>query len=98
MAVGLASSYLSVTRFKGALSRIFSISLNSQNVYLCRAKPKNLNLFLLPSAFFVSLAADGKDGNGLQLKFRLNFQVVSAGLQKVDIINGRGLFSLCQLR
>ena len=34
---------------KGALSRIFSLSLNSQNIYLdvgCR-KPKNNGLFLL---------------------------------------------------
>ena len=43
--------------------------------------------------------ADGHDGNRLQLeKFRLNFsQVVFARLQKIDI-NGRGLFSLCELR
>ena len=46
----------------------------------------------------MSLAADGQDGNGLQPeKLRLNFQVVSTHLQKIDI-NGRGLFSLYKLR
>ena len=64
-----------------ALSRIISISLNSQNIYLCRRKPTNNGLFLLTIAILVprnfsqlSLAADGQDGNGLQLeKLRLNF-------------------------
>ena len=48
----------------------------------------------------MSLAADGEDGNGLQLeKLRLNlsscFHVTR--LQKLDT-NGRSLFSLCELR
>ena len=38
---------------KGALSRIISISLNSQNIYLCRRKPTNNGLFLLPIAILV---------------------------------------------
>ena len=43
----------------------------------------------------MSLAADGEDGNGLQLeKLRLNFSV---RLQTIDI-NDRDLFSLCKLR
>ena len=46
----------------------------------------------------MSLAADGEDGNGLQLeKSRLTFQVVTARLQIIDI-NDRGLFPLCELR
>ena len=46
----------------------------------------------------MSLAADGEDGNGLQLeKLRLNFQVVSVRLQIIDI-NVRGLFAFCELR
>ena len=46
----------------------------------------------------MSLAADGQDGNGLQLeKLRLRFQVVFARLQIIDI-NDRGLFPLCELR
>ena len=46
----------------------------------------------------MSSAADGKDGNGLQLeKSRLTFQVVPARLQIIDI-NDRGLFSHCKLR
>ena len=46
----------------------------------------------------MSLAADGQDGNGLQLeKLRLSFQVASAHLQKIDI-NSRGLFPLCEVR
>ena len=69
---------------KGALSQIFSISLNSQNIYLGFRKPTNNGLFLLTIAILVpwncqrvSLAADGQDGNGLQLeKLRLNCQVV----------------------
>ena len=44
------------------------------------------------------LAADGEDGNGLQLKkFRLTFQVVSARIQIINV-NDRGLFSVCELR
>ena len=45
------------------------------------------------------LAADGKDGNGLQLeKLRLNFSsCFRASSKKIDI-NDRGLFSLCELR
>ena len=47
----------------------------------------------------MSLAADGEDGNGLELeKLRLNFQVVSVRLQIIDI-NDRGqLFAFCELR
>ena len=46
----------------------------------------------------MSLAADGQDGNGLQLeKLRLNFSsCFPASSKKVDT-NGRGLFSLCLL-
>ena len=39
--------------FKGALSRIFSIYLNSQNIYLCREKPTNNGLFLFAIAILV---------------------------------------------
>ena len=46
----------------------------------------------------MSLAVNGEDGNGLQLKkLRLNFSSCFPRLQKIDI-NGRGLFSLCELR
>ena len=92
---------------KGALSRTFSIYLNSQNIYLCRRpKPTNNGLFLLPVAILVrwnfwqvSLAEDGEDGNGLQLEnLRLHFSgCFPARLQIIDI-DGRGLFSLCELR
>ena len=45
----------------------------------------------------MSLAADGQDGNGLQLeKFRLNFSSCFHASSKNDI-NGCGLFSLCEL-
>ena len=48
----------------------------------------------------MSLAADGQDGNGLQLeKLRLNFsRCFHASLKTLKYINGRGLFSLCELR
>ena len=40
----------------------------------------------------MSLAADGQDGNGLQLeKLKLTFQVASTRLQIINI-NDRGLF------
>ena len=39
--------------FQGALSRISSISLNSQNIYLCHRKPTNNGLFLLTIAILV---------------------------------------------
>ena len=44
----------------------------------------------------MSLAADGEDGNGLQLeKLRLNFSsCFCANLQIIDI-NDRGLFAFC---
>ena len=48
----------------------------------------------------MSLAVDGEDGNGLQLeKLRLNFSshFRERVLKKTDT-NGRGLFSLCELR
>ena len=47
----------------------------------------------------MSLAADGQDGNGLQLKkLRLNFSsCFHSSVKKIDI-NGRGLLSLCELR
>ena len=46
----------------------------------------------------MSLAAAGQDGNGLQHeKLWLNFQVVSAHVQKIDV-NGCGLFSFCEFR
>ena len=46
----------------------------------------------------MSLAADGQDGNGLQLeKLRLNFSSCFQASSKIDI-NGRDLFSLCELR
>ena len=38
---------------KGALSQIFSISLNSQNIDLCYRKPKNNGLLLLTIAILV---------------------------------------------
>ena len=37
-----------ITSLEGALSRIISISLKSQNIYLCHRKPTNNDLFLLP--------------------------------------------------
>ena len=56
---------------KGALLWIFSISLNSQNIYLCHRKAMNNGLFLLTILLLyqyaetvsklVSLAADGQD-------------------------------------
>ena len=47
----------------------------------------------------VSLAADGQDGNRLQLeKFRPNFSTCFRTCSKKIDINGRGLFSLCELR
>ena len=53
---------------------LLAISLNSQNIYLCHRKPTNNSLFLLTFAVSVcwnceqvSLAADGKDRNELQL-------------------------------
>ena len=43
------------------------------------------------------MAADGQDGNGLYLeKLRLNLQIVSTCLQKIEI-NGHGLFPLREL-
>ena len=46
----------------------------------------------------MSLAADGQDGNGLQLeKLRLNFSSGSHTSAKIDI-NSHGLCSLCELR
>ena len=46
----------------------------------------------------MSSAADGQDGNGLQLeKLRQPFKVVSTRLQKIDIY-GSGMFFLCELR
>ena len=36
--------------FKGALSRIISVSLRIQNAYLCHGKPTNNGLFLLTIA------------------------------------------------
>ena len=43
----------------------------------------------------MSLAADGQDGNGLQLeKF---FKLFLRFFKQIDII-GRGLFSLCEVR
>ena len=42
-----------VSSFKGALSCIFIISLNSQNIYLRRGKPTNNGLFLLTIAILV---------------------------------------------
>ena len=57
-----------------ALSRIFNIPLNSQNIYLCCRKPKNVDQHLLKIAILVnvncyqvSLAADDQDGNEFQL-------------------------------
>ena len=47
----------------------------------------------------MSLAADGQDGNGLQLgKLRLNFSSCLHASSTEININGRGLFSLCELR
>ena len=76
-------------------------------MYLCHRKPTNNGLFLLTLICYIEYAetvskclwaADGQDGNGLQLeKLRLNFSSVSTRLQKIDI-NGRGLFSLGKLR
>ena len=43
-----------LNRVKGALSRIISIFLNSQNIYLCHRKPTNNSLFLLTIAVLVS--------------------------------------------
>ena len=43
----------SAAYFKGALSRIINISLNSQNIYLCHRKPTNNGLFLLTIAILV---------------------------------------------
>ena len=47
----------------------------------------------------MSLAADGQNGNGLQLeKLRLNlFKLFPRFFKKGDF-NGRGLFSFCELR
>ena len=39
--------------FKGVLSRIISISLESQNKYLCHRKPTNNGLFLLTIVILV---------------------------------------------
>ena len=39
---------------KGVLSWIISISLNSQNIYLCYRKPTNNGLYLLTIAVLVS--------------------------------------------
>ena len=44
---------LMMTPFKGALSRIISISLNSQNIYKCHKKPTNNGLLLLTIAILV---------------------------------------------
>ena len=44
-----------LTYFKGALSQIFSISLNSQNVYLHCGKPKTNGTFSLTVAILVYL-------------------------------------------
>ena len=45
----------------------------------------------------MSLAADGEDGNGLQLeKLRLNFSSCPRMFKKIDI-DSCGLFSLCEL-
>ena len=48
-----AADDLVQVRVKGVLSRIFSISLNSQNKYLCRRKPTNNGQFLLTIAVLV---------------------------------------------
>ena len=47
----------------------------------------------------MSLAADGKDGNGLQFEIlRLNFSsCIDTSFKKINI-NGLGLFSLYELR
>ena len=67
--------------FKGALSRIISVSLRSQNAYLCHGKPTNNGLFLLTIA---------------KIEAKL-FQLFPRDFKKIDI-NGRGLFSLCELK
>ena len=38
---------------KGALSQILSMSVNSENIYLCRRKPTNSSLFLLTIVILV---------------------------------------------
>ena len=49
----LRSKKLQLHSLQGALSRIFSISLNSQNIYLCHRKPTNNGLFLLTISILV---------------------------------------------
>ena len=44
---------LQVSAIKGVLSRITSISLKSQDIYLCHRKPTNNGLFLLPMGLLV---------------------------------------------
>ena len=46
-------SEIKVHFVKGALLRIISISLNSQNIYLCHRKPTNIGPFLLTIAILV---------------------------------------------
>ena len=38
-------------RFRGALSRIVNVSLNSQNIYLCHRKPTNDGLFFVNNCY-----------------------------------------------
>ena len=47
----------------------------------------------------MSLAADGQDGNGLQLEiFRPNFSTCFRAYSKKKDVNSRGLFFPCELR
>ena len=83
----------------GALSRMFIISLKSQNIYLFHRKPTNNGIVLLSQyaetvSKQVSLAADGQDGNGLQLeKSRLNLSSCFHASSNTVVCQ-----SLCELR
>ena len=65
-------------KVKGALSRIISISLHSQSIYLCHRKPTNNGLYFVNnwciSALKLLESVFGCRWPGLQLdKLRLNF-------------------------
>ena len=49
----LLVNFMCLKDFKGALSQVFRISLNSQNIYLSCRKPTSNGLFLLTIAILV---------------------------------------------
>ena len=89
--------------FKGAVSTIFSVHLNSRKRYLYGRKRKRNGSVLLTTTlrvhrnwFHSSLTADGQDGNGLQIEKNGHFcQVPPVYFGKTAKKNNYSLFLSC---